>query len=200
MKRHAQFSSRAGFRLRPNPCSMRRKQTGFVLVISLLMLVVLTILAVSMFRGFGLQEIMAGNLREKTRAIDAAQAAINYAEWWLPQGSNATTGVACAGLTATQVCSNPLANPTTVNNGNPSNTWGPNGTDYTPTGMTVNASGVGTFLAPPRYYIHYVGLASGGTGKLYRISAVGWGGNSSAVAVLQSTFVVSTGVQNLGGP
>ena len=178
-----------------------RREAGFVLIVSLLILVVLTILAVSMFRAFGLQEIMAGNLREKTRAIDAAQAAINFAEGWLTQGNNATVGVACAGLTVTKVCNNALVNPAAlVSTSNPANALGPNGTDYTPTYMTVGASGAGNFVAPARYYIQYVGLASGGTGALYRITAVGWGGNSAAVAVLQSTYIVSTGVQNLGGP
>ncbi len=178
-----------------------RKETGFVLIVSLLILVVLTILAVSMFRSFGLQQIMAGNLREKTRAMDAAQTAINFAEGWLTQTGNATAGAACAGLTVTKVCSNALVNPAAlVSTSNPANALGPNGTDYTPALMTVGASGAGNFVAPARYNIQYVGPDTSGNGSVYRITAVGWGGNSAAVAVLQSTYIVSSGVQNLGGP
>ena len=44
------------------------RQRGMVLVTSLLLLVVVTLLAVSMFRSFGLDEKIAGNLREKQRA------------------------------------------------------------------------------------------------------------------------------------
>lgn len=172
-----------------------------MLVVSMILLVVLTILAVSMFRSFGLQEIMAGNLREKTRAVDAAQAAINYAEWWLAQGTNATTGAAtgaCAAASATPaVCNTAIANPTTTT------PWAV-GVNYNPNPnagyMVVAASGVGTYFRAPQFYIQYLGLASGGTGALYRITAIGWGGNSAAVAVLQSTYIISTGVKPLTGP
>lgn len=173
-----------------------RKEGGYVLVVSMILLVVLTLLAVSMFRSFGLQELMAGNLREKTRAVDAAQAAINYAEWWLTQGSNATTGVACAAVTNTPVvCNTAIASATTT-------PWAV-GVNYNPNPayMTVSASGgTGTYFQAPQFYIQYVGLAAGGTGALYRITAVGWGGNSAAVAVLQSTYIISTGVKPLTGP
>jgi prepilin-type N-terminal cleavage/methylation domain len=72
------------------------REQGFVLIASLLMLVVLTLLAVSMSRSFGLQERMAGNLREKARAFDAAQSSLSYAEWWLTRGSNASQVTACS--------------------------------------------------------------------------------------------------------
>ena len=57
-----------------------RPQRGFALIASLLILVILTLLGVSMFSGVGLQERMAGNLRTKTRALDAANAALAAAE------------------------------------------------------------------------------------------------------------------------
>jgi type IV pilus assembly protein PilX len=57
-----------------------RSQRGFALIASLLILVILTLLGVSMFSGVGLQERMAGNLRTKTRALDAANAALAAAE------------------------------------------------------------------------------------------------------------------------
>jgi Tfp pilus assembly protein PilX len=56
------------------------RQRGFALIASLLILVILTLLGVSMFSGVGLQERMAGNLRTKTRALDAANAALSAAE------------------------------------------------------------------------------------------------------------------------
>ena len=66
------------------------------LVTSLLLLVIITILALSMFRSFGTQEKIAGNLREKERALHAAVSAQQYAEWWLLQGNNTAAGaIAC---------------------------------------------------------------------------------------------------------
>ena len=54
-----------------------------VLVSSLLLLIVVTIIALSMFRSFGIQEKIAGNMREKQRALQAAVSAEVYAEVWL---------------------------------------------------------------------------------------------------------------------
>lgn len=97
----------------------QRQDRGFVLIASLLILVVLTIIAVAMFRNFGLQEKMAGNLREKTRAFELAQSALKQAETWLKQ--NSSTGVACAAgqvqvAASPRICdqASPLADPNSL--------------------------------------------------------------------------------------
>ena len=70
----------------------RAPQRGMALIASLLLLVVITILGIAMFRSFGLQEIVAGNTREKTKALQASESAEQYAEWWLTENGavNAT--------------------------------------------------------------------------------------------------------------
>src|ERR1700692_1127726 len=93
-------------------------QRGLVLVTSLLLLVVVTLLAVGMFRSFGLDEKIAGNVREKQRAVSAAETAEQFAEYWLASG-HATTGTACTAVvdsTAPQVCNatTPLTYPATL--------------------------------------------------------------------------------------
>ena len=50
----------------------RAHARGMVLVTALLMLVVVTILGLAMFRSFGLDEKIAGNLREMFQNITAA--------------------------------------------------------------------------------------------------------------------------------
>ena len=65
------------------------RQNGMVLVTALLMLIVVTIIALAMFRSFGVDEKIAGNLREKQRAVSAAETAEQYAEYWLANGGNA---------------------------------------------------------------------------------------------------------------
>ena len=57
-----------------------------VLISSLLLLLVVTILAVAIFRSYGVEEKIAGNQREKQRALHAAESAQQYAEWWLSSG------------------------------------------------------------------------------------------------------------------
>jgi type IV pilus assembly protein PilX len=84
-----------------------------VLVSSLLLLIVVTIIALSMFRSFGIQEKIAGNMREKQRALQAAVSAQSFAENWLETNSAGTVSSPCAGpLNANaglvQICSNTL--------------------------------------------------------------------------------------------
>src|ERR1700692_2073183 len=76
------------------------RQHGMALISGLLLLVVVTILAISMFRSFGIQARIAGNTREKQRALHAAEGAQAYAEWFLslPGGANANAGTKCSGV------------------------------------------------------------------------------------------------------
>ena len=62
-----------------------KAQRGMVLVTSLLLLLVVTMLAISMFRSMGLDEKIAGNMRDKQRALNAAETAEQFAESWLSQ-------------------------------------------------------------------------------------------------------------------
>jgi len=177
-----------------------------LLVSSLLLLLVVTILALSMFRSVGMQERIAGNVREKQRALHAAESAQQYAEWWLASGTNAASAaIVCtnllnANLGQGQICSNKLAaavgNVTIV-------PWQSAGVDmgvnFTPPNMTVTAmSDAGTYYAPPRFYISDLGKAASGQGEVYQIDAVGYGGNTSAVAVVESTFSVYVSSWSIG--
>jgi type IV pilus assembly protein PilX len=173
----------------------RSQQSGMVLVTSLLLLIVVTLLAVGMFRSFGLDEKIAGNVREKQRALGAAETAEQFAESWLAAG-NGSPGVACAApLVAAnvgQVCSNLLATPTQV-------PWTA-GVTYTPTvtsAMSVSQTGgQGTYYAAPTFYIAYLGPTAQGT--IYQIDAAGYGGSVDTAAVVEATYLVSSGVKDLG--
>jgi type IV pilus assembly protein PilX len=177
-----------------------------LLVSSLLLLVVVTILSLSMFRSVGIQEKIAGNIREKQRALHAAEGAQQYAEWWLASGTNAASAaVVCANLLNAnlgqgQICSNKLAaaagSVTTV----PWQSGGVNiGVNYTPPNMTVTAaSDAGTYVAAPRFYISDLGAAATGQGEVYQIDAVGYGGDATAVAVVESTFSVYVSSWSIG--
>lgn len=67
-----------------------RNENGFVLVTSLIFLVVITLLAVSAISSSTLQERMASNLREKSRARQAADAGLRAAELQLGSAVMAT--------------------------------------------------------------------------------------------------------------
>jgi type IV pilus assembly protein PilX len=188
-------------------------QRGMALVASMLLLVIITILAVSMFRSFGMQEKIAGNVREKQRALHAAESAEQYAEWWLTAGNNLLNGAVVCGapqLSANagegQICSNTLlslgVNVTQVPWTFAGAGGGPLGVTFLPAGMTLGAGGTSNnplYFATPVFYIADVGVAADGLGEAYQVDAVGYGGSGNAVAVVESTYEVAKGVQNLGG-
>jgi type IV pilus assembly protein PilX len=180
----------------------RSTQRGMVLITTLLLLIVVTILAVGMFRSFGLDEKIAGNSREKQRALNAAETAEQYAEYWLANGTGNST-ITCTGpATASpanpigQVCSNTL--PTVVPNVAqvPWQIAGVNvGVTYTPTAPTAmnvvgTAGGAGNYYAAPAYYISFLGISANGLQTYYQIDAVGYGGSPDTAAVVESTYVL----------
>ena len=175
----------SGIRFSRRPCQQR--EYGFILITSMLMLVMLTILGVSMGKSFGLQELIAGNQREKIRAFGAAESTLNYAEWWLNQPNNAGTGTNCTGVTTTPiVCSNALANPTVLDS--ITHRWLV-GVNYTPPDMSISTTGgVGSYYAIPMYYIQYLGSSPSTGNNLYQITSLGYGGDVSSVAVVQSIY------------
>ena len=66
---------------RANP--PRGIQQGMVLITTLLLLLVVTILALAMFRGVGMESRIAGNTLDKQRALQGAESAQQFAEQWL---------------------------------------------------------------------------------------------------------------------
>jgi type IV pilus assembly protein PilX len=189
-------------------------QRGMALISSLLLLMIITILALSMFRGFGTQERIAGNLREKDRAFHAATSAQQYAEWWLAQNNNAAIGaVACAApllsanLGQGQICNQTLPNATGLAAGalivQVPLPWAL-GVTYLPPNMSVTAgvngpNGDPPYAATPAFYISDVGVAADGAGEAYQIDAYGYGGAATTVAIVESTYEVQQGVVNRGG-
>jgi type IV pilus assembly protein PilX len=186
-------------------------QRGVVLVTSLLLLLVVTIMALSMFRGFGIQEKVAGNMREKQRALQAAVSAQTFAEQWLIANSGTSPAVTCAPPAQNansgqgQICSNALWNVMPAVTTLPWQIGGNNvGVIYTPPGMnvaTASAAVGNTYSSAPMFYISDGGPSSDPNvpGEVYQIDAVGYGGNSNTAAVVESTYAVYSSSNNRGG-
>ena len=191
----------------------QRAQGGFALITSLLIIVIVSMLAVSMYRGSGLLEKVAGNTLEKQRSLQAAQSALQYGEWWLASGAAGIgTGATCSG---------------TVQVNNPANMrvctqvflpadaldlpWSVR-SEYTPPNMTVLAGGglngstttgiTGdvNYAAAPSLHVAYLGLGAGGSARLYQVTGVGWGGNASTASVVQSTYALTSSSTSLTVP
>jgi len=80
---------------------------------------------------------------------------------------------------------------------------------FIPPGMSIGSTTTtaNTLLNPsyasaPTFYISDLGASDDGStpGEVYQIDAAGYGGNSNTVAVVESTYVVSTSSVNHGGP
>jgi type IV pilus assembly protein PilX len=196
----------------------RSAQRGVVLVSSLLLLIIVTIIALSMFRSFGIQEKIAGNMREKQRALQAAESAQVYAEVWLT--ANAGTSAPCTTMLNAnqgegQICSNALpAVPGLDVTQVPWKIAGqPVGTTVLPTtvNMQINNSATLTYSAAnvanpsyfgtPTFYISDLGPSNDTSepGELYQVDAYGYGGSQNTVAVVESTYVVYTSSSCLSG-
>lgn len=172
---------------------MRRHQTGMALITGLLLLLVVTILALSMFRSYGTQQKISGNTREKQRALGAAVSAQQYAEYWLSSGTPPSAGD-CSGIGVTggpTVCSN-----------SPDFTQVPWKLGTAPVGVSFanfNATNTiasdtpkqGTYYTTPQFYVTDMGVSATGNGEIYQIDAVGWGGAFDTVAVVESTYLLS---------
>lgn len=183
-----------------------RRQHGIALISSMLLLLVATIMALSMFRSYGIQERIAGNTREKQRALNAAISAQQFAEYSLSINAPSVAAACGAGFVSStigEICNNPLPDFTAV-------PW-PRGVIYTPFGGNsipghtnkISDRGstaigeIGTYYKSPTFYITDLGAytlpATGTAGRMYQINALGYGGTADAVAVVESTYFVAAG-------
>ena len=200
-----------------NPISLPGRQRGIVLITSLLLLIVVTLIALSSFRSMGVQERIAGNTREKQRALQSAVSTQQYAEWWLANKSNAPIAVSAtsaasiditcnnkrtagttASATAPQICLNSLAQAGQTISSLP---WSI-GVTYAPAGMnlkptTGNCASGECYWATPMFYIADAG-PYGRMGELYQVDAYSYGTTPSTVAVVESTVAVTCIVCNPG--
>jgi type IV pilus assembly protein PilX len=169
------------------------------LISGLLLLLVVTILAMSMFRSYGTQQKIAGNVREKQRALSAAVSAQKYAEYWLSNNSPpAAVDCSAMGVSALpQVCSNSpdfTKVPWTVG-------AAPVGVSFTNFNVTAQVNKAmptkGTYYGTPLFYVSDLGpAAAAGAGEVYQIDATAWGGTSDTVAVVESTYLITPSGHN----
>ncbi len=179
----------------------RRADRGYTLIVGLLLLLVLTLFGLGMFRSLGLQERIAANTRDKQRAFEGAQSALQYGEWWLGQTSS-RSATTCSGVTSAnvssgmRVCNLAVTSPTSL-------PWGVR-SDYLPPSMTANgggglaSSGDVNYAAKPGMYISYLGLSANGLAALYQVTAFGYGGDATTASVVQSTYQIASSAKDLG--
>jgi type IV pilus assembly protein PilX len=190
-----------------------RAQGGFALLTSILLLMIITILALGMFRGFATQEHISGNLREKERAFHSAVSVQQFAEYWL-LNSGITSGASQTCASGSVAVTNTSTTPTICNVAlTPTAVLAPPygiGLTYLPSGMTLsstsvqnNGGGVGganaTYAQTPGFYIYDAGPSADGQGEAYQIDAYSFGATLNTVAVVESVYELEPGMINRGG-
>ena len=80
--------------LRHAPCGLGRahRQSGIVLPIVMILMVILGVLAVSGMDDTAMQERMAGNLRDREVAFQAAESALRMGEGWIQTNRSEAEG------------------------------------------------------------------------------------------------------------
>lgn len=173
----------------------RRRQNGAVLVISLIFLLVMTLIGVAAMQGVTLEEKMAGNMRSGEIAFQAAEAALREGEEWIMDINLYDPP------TAVSSCSNnpcllwqrgQLTDYLAQKN---SSWWLIHGREYGEAGTQEIAQA----SMDPRYVIEYLGYDPANTivdtderahhigPHFYRVTAVGFGSDTAARRVLQTT-------------
>ena len=189
--------------------SMRKStQSGMVLITTMLLLVVVTILALAMFRAVGLEERIAGNTMEKQRALQAAVSAQQYGEQWLASNVMSSPPVDCSAQASSStgapaICTDILAN--SLDSGTTSNVpWyiggGAVGYSYNPVNNStstnyfpINTSGgsPNTYYAAPVMYISLLGQDATLPNAIdYSVDAWSYAGAQNTVAVVESTYQI----------
>lgn len=175
----------------------RRREEGVVLFISLIFLLVMTMIGVTAMSGAGMQERMAGNLRDKELSFEAAEAALRDAE---------TTELSSATLQPFNNSSGRYVVTATVGQQRfDAGNW--NAAAWKNSGNTLEYSKPLNVLEHvverPRYYIEQLppvkdthnssmvmGHEYGEKTKTYhRITARGAGQTQTAITILQSTYL-----------
>lgn len=192
-----------------------RHQRGAALIVGLIMLLLLTLIGVAGMRDTLLQEKMAGNMRDRELALQAAESALRAAETKLgaltePTFSN-SNGMYDLNTTAGQTAMARVKSSVPVSE----QAFWQQSTKWTSTTSVVYPYTLDDVIAPPRYVIEKLGTAmsadkssyTGGsdpnfvtditagvevpevvTYPDYRITARGQGATADAIVILQATF------------
>lgn len=187
----------------------RQKESGAILIVSVILLVVLTLLAIAGLRSATLQERMAGNARDRAIAFQAAESALMGAEKLIGAGLPAANGT----VTAAKACTKGVfrldadgvpyfaskdltftGGAVKWDGGNPDfwNDWPwETANCYYQDNVTYVADAdlgkAGKPIEKPRYVIEEIPKDNGNI-QMYRVTAHGFGSSKNAVVILQATY------------
>jgi len=163
-----------------------KHQSGVVLPVSMIMLLLLTLISITGSQVTGLEEKMAGNMRDQNLAFQSAETALRAGEariealWNAGAGSiqqfcNGTAGL----FSSVAGCVNAAPNSTAAA------TWTDNAKSL------AYSTGSALVTTQPRYFITYVGAYNAGPPVVpisFTITARGTGGQDNTQVILRSYY------------
>jgi len=179
-----------------------RRERGIIMIVGMLFLVIMTLLGLALFRSTGLMDRVAANSRDKERSFEAAQAALQYGEYWLSQG-NGGVGSACSTIATSaslHVCSNALPANFATAGFTAGFTYVPAGVSVSTAGGQVSGGGDVNYQQAPGLYIENKGVSTDGKSLVYQVTAYGFGGSTNSTSVVRSTYRVTPTGNDLGSP
>lgn len=171
------------------PVRVFNEQRGAVLVVGLIFLVVLTIIGVTAMQVTTMEERMAANARDRSKAFQAAEAGLRDAEAYMDVEIPENSGAALITKSAISNCANGFCGTSTA--AVPSlKTYSWDGSKD----KLANTSITG-IVGQPRYFTEYAGemkcvshCESGGWVSVWRMTVRAQGSNADTVVLLQETY------------
>lgn len=176
--------------------AMPIKQEGMVLIVGLVMVLLITIVGLSAIRGTGLQENMAGNMRDRNVAFQAAESALREGETIVSPANKILPAFDC--VAGSGVCQDFSAIPQNSVLYMTDATWtlsakeSPlvfDGLENKPSYLLEELQvDIGASAAAEGSAIDVGGMMSTGDAVPYRITAKGFGLSKDAEVVVQSAY------------
>ncbi len=185
-----------------NQTTLRHQQQhGAVLIVSLIMLLIITLLGITGMETTVLEEKMAGNMRNKSTAFQAAESALRNGEMDIEASNIPTLSflATCTGGFCLPAATTPVWENTAIVNWTATTQT----IDY---GSRLSAASIGGVAAQPKYILEKLDNpataagqrfdASAGAGystaaaneEVFRVTARGVGGTTVAIAMVQSIY------------
>lgn len=170
--------------------SSLQRQRGMTLIVGLIMVLLMTLVGMAAIRGSGMQELMAGNMRDRNLAFQSAEAALR-------QGEEILEGATIPAFNGT-----PAGYVQAINGSTSTGFWDTYGWSA---GSVRTAMDIKMVASQPQYVIEEVistTTANSADGSaidfastlktedtvFYRVTSRAEGGTADAVVILQSTY------------
>ncbi len=182
-------------------CRNENAQSGLALIVTMVMMLAVAVLSLFAMKSIGLLERTSGNTMDKQRSLQVAESALRYGEWWLASHSS-TSPTDCSTRTEAdaipKICKARLSTPQDVDSWTGMFTIEPAALSFSDKGGLAENGDI-QYSRRPQLHISFLG-SNPSSGDFYEISAIGYGGQSRTVSVLQSTFAFIPEYVDIEGP